>query len=345
MKISRFLKLSKKKLIVLSVITIALILGLNFLSQKKKPALQFVEVKKQDIKSTVSSSGTLTGKNVANLKFKSSGKLTYINVKAGDMVYEGQVIAGLDTQQLSIELQQAQNTLRDKQAIVDKALDDVKDHSKDETFTQRQIRTTAEVGRDNAVDSVKAAQRAFQDAVITSPIDGVVTQVIQVPGQTVSPQDLIVQVVDTSNIYFNTDVDESDISKISLNLPSDISLDAYPNQKFKGVVDQILPQTKTTSSGATVVTVRIILDKPKIVFVNGLSGQASIISATSLSTLTIPQESLRDNNSVVASENNKLVEKKVEAGISSDTDVEIKKGLREGEKVLLNPLAVGAKLN
>lgn len=326
----------KKKIILLVVLLILAVVGLRFFGAKKQPILQFDDVKKQDIKSIVSSSGSLTGKSVANLKFKSSGKLAYLNVKVGDQVSKYQVIAGLDTQDLSITLQQAYNTLRDKEAAKEKAEDDVKGHDKDESFTQKVTRTTAEVAKDNAYDSVKAAQKALDDAIIASPISGVVTQAIQTAGQTVSGTDLIAQVVDMSAIYFDTDVDEADISKISVGIPAEITLDAYPKEVFKGLVDQIVPQTKTTSSGATVVTVRIIMDNPKIVFVNGLSGQSSIIYQTSLNALTIPQEALKDDNSVVVSENNKLKDKKVEIGISSDTDVEIKSGLSEGEKVLLN---------
>lgn len=337
--IPHFLRLDKRRKIAAAIIIVAIILGVNYFTRPKAQVLQFAAVKKQDIKSIVSSSGILTGKSVAHLKFKSAGKLSFVNVVAGDRVKQYQVIAGLDTQDLAIELQQAQNTLRDKQAIVDKALDDVKDHSSDESFTQRVTRTTAQVARDNAYDSVKEAQRAFEDAIIVSPIAGVVTQAIQTPGQTVSGSDLIAQIVDMSSIYFDTDVDEADISKISVGTPAEVTLDAYPNSVFKGLVDQILPQIKTTSSGATVVTVRVILDNPELVFVNGLSGQSSIIYQTSLNTLTIPLEALRDDSSVVIQKNGQLETKKVDVGISSDTDVEIKTGLNEGEKVLLDPPA------
>ena len=345
MKIPYMLKPNKKKIIILFVLLILAIAGLKFFGLKKQPTLQFAEVKRQDIRSTVSSSGNLTGRSTANLKFKSSGKLSYINVKAGDIVTKGKVIAGLDTQELSIELQQAYNTLRDKQAAKDQAEDTVKGHDSDESFAQKVTRTTAEVAKDNAFDNVKVAQRAFQDAVLLNPIDGVVTQAIQTAGQTVSTTDLIAQIVDTSSIYFDTDIDEADISKIAVGTPTEVNLDAYPDKTFKGFVDQITPQTKTTSSGATVVTVRIIMDNPELVFVNGLSGQSQVIYQTSLNTLTIPQEGLRDDKTVVVSENNKLVEKKVETGISSDIDVEIKKGLAEGDKVLLNPPSPGTNLN
>lgn len=345
MKISPILKPSRKKIAVLIILVILGIIGFNLFGPKKQAPLQFTQVKKQDIKSTISSSGNLTGKNVADLKFKSSGKLAYINVSVGDTVYAGEVIAGLDTQDLAIALQQAQNTLRDKQAIVDKTLDDVKDHSADETFTQRQTRTTAQVARDNAYDSVKAAQRAFQDAVIISPTSGVVTKTPYIAGQVIG-SDPVSQIVDFSSaFYFDTEVDEADIGKVSLGQSADVSLDTYPDKILKGQVEEIIPQTKTTSSGATVVTVRINLGTPDIISVNGLSGQASIILADAKDVLTLPQEAVRDDNIVFVQTSQGLKSEKVETGIKSDTDVEIKKGLKEGDRVLLNPPATGSRVN
>lgn len=345
MKIPHLLKPSRKRIIILIVLIVLGLIGYNLFAPKEAAVLQFTTVKKQDIKSTIASSGNLTGKDSASLKFKSSGKLSYINVKTGDKVQKWDVIAGLDTQDLNITLQQAQNTLRDKQAIIDKTLDDVKDHSKDETFTQRQTRTTAEVARDNAYDNVKAAQRAFQDAVIVSPLNGTITQAAFIPGQSVSASDIIAQVVDTSEIFFDVEVDEADISKISLGQAAEVSLDAYENQVFTGIIDQITPQTKTTSSGATVIPVRIKMDSPKIIFVNGLSGQASIITALSKNALVIPQEALREDNMVFVEQDKETKPVKVIPGIQSDTDVEIKDGLSEGQRVLLNPPKTGSVVN
>lgn len=334
MVIPPFLKPTVKKAIISGVIILVAILLAFFFWPKKEAPQEFATVKKQDIKSVISSSGTLAGKNEVNLRFKNSGKLAYLNVKQGDQIEAWQEVAGLDTQQLAIDLQQAQNTLKDKQAIVDKTLDDVKDHDKDETFTQRQSRTTAQVARDNAYDEVKAAQRAFQDALISSPISGIVTQAPPIPGQIVSASDLIAQVVDFSQIFFDTDIDETDIGKISLGQKAEVTLDAYPDKIFDGTVEEIIPQTKTTSSGATVVTVRINLGNPAITLVKGLSGQASITLSEAKNVLTIPQESLREDDSVVIQTQKGLESKKVVTGIKSDTDVEIKVGLEENDKVL-----------
>lgn len=337
MKIAHILKLNKKRIIILAAIIIMVILSFNFFTRSNQPPLQFTEVKRADISEAVFSSGNLAGKEVTNLKFKSSGKLAYLNVKVGDIVYAYQTIAGLDSKLLEIDLQQARNTYRDKQAIAEKTEDDVKEHSKDETFKQKVDRTTAQVARDNAFDEVKAAQKALYDAVIFSPIAGVVTQAPFVSGTNVFATDLIAQVVDTSSIYFDTDVDEADIGKIAAGQKAKVTLDAYHDQEFEGVVDQIIPQTKTTSSGTTVVTVRIKLDHSPQNFINGLSGQSEIIISKAENALIIPIEALGEEDMVILQNENGQQKVKVTLGIQSDTDIEIKEGLQKGDKILLNP--------
>jgi len=336
--IKKIFSMPKKFLIPLILL---IVIGGFFLfrPQNKTPVLQYASVKKMDIKSTVSSSGTLTGKNVVDLKFRSAGKIAYLNIKVGDQVFKGQFIGGLDVQDLSIKLQQAQNTLRDKQAIAQKAEDDVKDHSSDESFAQKVTRTTAQATRDSAFDAVKEAERAFQEAVITSPIEGTVTQAPLIVGQTITSTDLVAQVVDFSSFTFNTDIDEADIGKVSMGQKADVVIDAFTDKTLTGTIFEIIPQTQTTSSGATVITVKIDLGKLDIIPINGLSGQSSIILAEVPSALTIPLEALRDDNSVVVSGNTGLIAEKVVPGIQSDTDVEIKSGLKEGDRVVLNPPA------
>src|SRR5690348_8025282 len=91
------------------VIIVVLLLGFFFLRPKPNPnPPQLYTVKRQDISQIVSASGTLTGENVADLRFPSGGKLAFLNVKTGDSVNQGQVLAGLDTVALSAALQKAQ---------------------------------------------------------------------------------------------------------------------------------------------------------------------------------------------------------------------------------------------
>ncbi|OGE32081.1 hypothetical protein A2631_03105 [Candidatus Daviesbacteria bacterium RIFCSPHIGHO2_01_FULL_44_29] len=318
---------------------IVLLVGGFFLfgRPKKQDPLTFASVQRQTIKSTISASGILTGKASANLKFKSGGKMSYLAVKVGDNVKAGQLIASLDTRDLSIALQQAENDYRSKQAAAQKVEDDVKDHSKDETFTQQQTRTAAQAARDSAFDEVKAARLAFQNATIFAPVDGLITQADFFPGQVVSASDIIVKVVDFSETIFEADVDESDIGNIKVGQKADITLNTYGEKVFQGEVGQIIPQTKTISSGATVVTVRITIKDSSIALIANLNGQANIITAQESSVLVIPQEALKNEDTALVKDGDSIRSVQIKVGIRSDTEVEVVSGLTENQTVVTNP--------
>lgn len=345
MKIVHLLKPSKIKITFLIILIILGFLGYFFFIKGKEKPLDFAQAKKQTIRSAISSSGILTGKESAKLHFKSAGKIASLKAKEGDNVKAYDFIASLDTKQIEIDLQQARNSLVAKEAAAKKAEDEVKDHDKDETFSQKVTRTAAQTARDNAYDDVKAAQESLNDAYLYSPISGVITQASFVAGQNVLSTDLIAEVVNIEEIYFDTEVDEADISKVSVGQQAEVTLDAYPDRKLQGSVEKIIPQTKKTSSGATVIVVRIKLEEKNLTFINELSGQSEIITKVSKNTLTIPLGALREDNSVVIEQNGQLKESKVETGVSSDEDVEILSGVNEGDKVLLNPPPPGSDLN
>ncbi|MBI2040395.1 efflux RND transporter periplasmic adaptor subunit [Candidatus Microgenomates bacterium] len=343
-----FKKWPKKFLVIGLFVTLAII-GFSFYSLRgiEKPA-EIASVKRGDLVVEVSAAGTLTGQKLIPLRFQTSGEITQVNVKEGDKVYKGQILANLDNREQLIALQQAQNTLRDKQATVDKVLDDI--HlfqygmggfanigTENETMTQRQLRTTAEVARDNAYDAVKLAQKVLEDTLILAPTAGIVTEVNFIPGQNVSIQDIIVTIVDTSKIYFNAEVDEADIGKISLGQKANITLDTYPGQVFEGAIDKIIPQTITNTTGATVVIVKIKLNNPPEKFVNDLSGQASIEITKAEDTLIISIEALQNDNSVFIQTSQGPEKRTVKVGIQTDTEVEIKQGISEENQVILNP--------
>ena len=341
----RLLKLLKfwhlpKKIWVPALLIIIAGAGYYFWPKPKAEPIQTVEVKLGEVKSIISSSGTLEGTDSADLRFKISGKLAYLDAKVGERVEKGDLIAGLDTQDLVINLQQARNTFTAKDAAAKRVEDDVKDNDGDENFTQREERTAAQKARDNAYDDIKAAQRAFQDAAIYSPLSGIVVKADPNPGQVVSAADTIIRIVDDSQYVFEAEVDESDLGRIKYGQTADVSLNSYPDQKFKASVSEITPTTQTTDSGATVVIVKLALGKPAINFVSGLNGQADIITDQVSNVPVIPLEALMDNDEVYIKKGEIYEKIKVVTGLKSDTEVEIKSGLTSDYQVVTNPEAV-----
>ena len=342
MRLLKFLKFwhLPKKIWITVFLLIVAGSGYYFWPKPKVEPIQTVEVKTGEVKSVISTSGTLEGTDSAELRFKISGKLAYLEVKAGQRIEKGDLIAGLDTQELSIALQQARNTFTAKDATAKRIEDDVKDNENDENFTQKETRVAAQTARDNAYDAVKAAQRAFQDAAIYSPISGIVVKADPNPGQVVSGADIIAQIVDDTEYVFEAEVDESDLGRVKLGQTADVVLNSYPDQTFRATVSQITPSTQTTDSGATVVIVKLALGKPAINFVSGLNGQADIITDQVSNVLVIPADALLENDELYIKKGESYEKVKIEVGLRSDAEVEVKSGLSLSDQVVTNPEAV-----
>lgn len=335
--ITKILRVPKKIWLILIVVLFAS--GFFYFRNNKSEPLKYEQAGKGVIRSTVSATGNLTGKDKVSVRFLSGGKLSFLGFKVGDKVKKGATLASLDTKDLSLAVQQAEADLRGKQASAEKILDDVKDHSADETFAQKELRTAAEVARDKAVSALDRARESLRSSSLSAPISGVITDSNYYTGQFVTSADSIYKIVDWSSIYFDAEIDESDTSKVFVGQKAIVSLNSYEDITFDGLVEQIYPQTISTSSGATVVKVRINLGNPQITFLDGLGGDVSIVIAQHDQALLINRDALSDDNKVLVSVNGKIEERVVNVGIDGDSQVEIMDGINEGETIVINPSA------
>ncbi len=143
-----------------------------------------------------------------------------------------------------------------------------------------------------------------------APFDGVITNVPVREGETVvpgiqnSPGSTLMTIADTSTITAEVKVDETDIVNVQLGQPAEVSIDAIPKQKFKGVVTEIgrnavlrstgVSTAQTTSSGQEAKDFKVVvaLQDPPANLLPGLSATARITTATRTTALAIPIQAL-----------------------------------------------------
>jgi len=164
--IYQIIKKNKWKIIILVVALSVLISRNLFASDSDELVTQ--KVVRQNLVSTISASGFIKGKNQATLHFQTPGKIAWVGVSQGDEVKKWQSLAKLDTVQLNANVQIAKSNLRAAEASLDRIYDNVKGHDSDESFSQKEVRTAAEVTKDNAYNSVLSAQNALSNATLTA---------------------------------------------------------------------------------------------------------------------------------------------------------------------------------
>jgi HlyD family secretion protein len=210
-----------------------------------------------------------------------------------------------------------------------------------------------------------------------APLDGIVTDLPVRVGETVVPgiqnsaASTIMTIADMSLITAEVHVDETDIVGVKLGQPAEVTIDALPNQTFKGRVIEIgntalvrstglaASQSTTSSQEAKDFKVVIALDIPQDLVRPGLSCTAKITTATRSHVLAIPIQALtirresqlhpakpgqqldppgdaskKELQGVFVVSNGKAVFHPVETGIAGATDIEILSGLKEGDQIV-----------
>lgn len=336
--ISRFVKKNKWPILGFIVVALLVFIGQNLIADNSKEPVT-KKVARQDLVVTISASGAVEGKNQASLHFQAPGKVAWVGVSQGDEVKKWQTLAGLDAVQLNANLQIAKSNLRAAEATLDRVYDNVKGHDDDESFAQKEIRTSAEVAKNNAYDAVLSAQNALENTNLVAPFSGTVVSISDnfTPGANVTLTDTIV-IADISEFKFTAQVDEVDFGKIKLGQKAKIYLDAFPDETFEGTVSYISKAGVRTATGGVAIPVEIQFDPKGHNMAVGLSGDVEFVLDQKENALAIPKNYLKqkDGASVVyVFEDGKKIEKKVGTGLTTLTEVEITEGLEEGQTIAL----------
>lgn len=180
-------------------------------------------------------------------------------------------------------------------------------------------------------------------AFIKAPISGIVTEVSTQEGETVAASlaaPTFVVVVDPTKLEVYAYVDESEIGKVKSNQKVTLTVDAYPDLVFKGKVRKINPKAvirENMVNYEAIVELDEPLEKLKLLRPE-MTAYVKIIVGERKGVLIVPSKAvkLEGGRNVVYVKGKKGVERRfVTVGISEEGRVEIRKGLKLGEKVLI----------
>lgn len=176
---------------------------------------------------------------------------------------------------------------------------------------------------------VKAERTQLGDFAIRAKMDGKVYSIQKEVGELISPQEKFAEIGSAERFVIEMDIDEVDITKISLGDTVSLFLEAYPNEVYLAKTSKISPKKDEITQTFRVESQFI---QPPTVLYNGLSGEANIIVATRKAVPIIPSEYLMPNNQVLT-EDGPL---DIKTGIKNMEFVEILAGI-DTSFVLLKP--------
>ncbi len=233
---------------------------------------------------------------------KTEVERTKLNIDRATELYNAKLIAKQDYDQKKAEYDTAVSALSEAEARVAQAKSQESQARQQLDSAQKRIaQLRANLTRTNDV---------LEKYFVTSPINGMVTNLPVRVGETVVPgiqnsaSSLIMTVADMSVITAEVKVDETDIVNVKLDQVADVTIDAIPNKTFKGHVTEIgntailrstglaASQSAVSNQEAKDFKVVIAIDNPPDDIRPGLSCTGKIVTATRQHVLTIPIQAL-----------------------------------------------------
>ncbi|MDP4193545.1 MAG: efflux RND transporter periplasmic adaptor subunit [Bacteroidota bacterium] len=263
-----------KRKIIIAIPILVLLTGFAwyFLSKKASAngtnSYSFAEITRGNLETIISSSGTLEAVSTIDVGTQVSGTISKIFADFNDNVKKGQLLALLDTTNLAASVRDQNANLRRAKAVYaeaqakyerDKLLNKKGFLSDVDFISSKTNLETAKSSLESAQSELKKAKTNLSYALIRSPIDGKIINRNIENGQTVaasfSTPTLFTIAANLSSMRILADVDESDIGQIHKGQKVRFTVQAYPDKKFYGTVDQIRLSPKSVQNVVNYVVV------------------------------------------------------------------------------------------
>ena len=225
--------------------------------------------------SVLTVSGYIVNRERIEISPRFLGVVKWIGVKKGDAVTNGQLVAQLDDAEYRARMLQAEGQLNSAKADVER---DRLNYARITNLISSAVESKQ--SEDNARLALEADRAALQAAqgnydlaktyvdwcVIRSPINGVVLAKLANPDELVMPQSFgggrgpstaLLAVADLNDLQVEIDVNEADLSKITLNQKCRVSPEAYPDKTYAGYVAEIAPEADR-AKGTLQIKVQIV---------------------------------------------------------------------------------------
>ncbi len=271
-------EINKKKVAIYTVVGLSvfccykLFFGRNKTLTLKPELFEFAKISKQDIRSSVSATGTINPVNVVSVGAQVSGIIDKIYVDYNDNVKVGQLLAQVDKSLLIEDINSSEAKMAQSKAKYDLAK-----LEKERTESLYNEGYIAKFEFDQAVTDLASAEadyvaakannerskRNIEYAEIKSPVSGVVISKAVEEGQTIassfSAPTLFTIAEDLTKMQIEASISEADIGNIKKGQNVDFTVDAFPTETFHGVVDQVR-LNPTTEQNVVIYNVIIKID-------------------------------------------------------------------------------------
>lgn len=292
----------------------------------------------------LSATGYLVADRQSKITPKISGKVVQLNFDVGDKVTKGQVLAVLESTTMEAQFAEADAALGQAQLEYNRQLALWK-----QGVTSRALLDNAEAQLKAARARVDQIRINMTDMTVRAPFDGTIATKNTEVGEVISsvtlgqvsgtlPAGAICTIVDLSTLEVVADVNEGSIGQLHEGQPAEVTVDAFPNRKWRGLLRQIIP---TADRAKAIVQVKVKIINPDARLLPEMSATASFLQTERSESelrepprIWLPSSALSDGRVAVVAANKRIAFQRVTTGAVRDVRVEITSGLRAGDRVV-----------
>lgn len=347
----------KLKLVVLTILAVSLFTGCTSIFKKDKQEEKAkedyipVEVEKVflgEIYDEISFGGRFSSLKDGVVLPSIPGVVKDIAVKPGDKVSKGDLLFTLENEEIESQANKTKDVLSDLKAEQSNLEKMSTENSSmelppgvDSIEAQKEMEANKEE-MDMKVGELEKANKESEDALdklnVVSPVDGVVSFINIKEGGFATNNDFSMIVSDLDNTYIGVDITDKSLNKIQTGDKVFIDIPSLSKEDIKGVIDSISlsPDPKTG-----LYPVKVVLNDEEeegLEIRPGMVGKVKMRIDRKEGVLVLDSDTVVDKDGekiVYLIKDGKAVERKVKIGLDTGEKVEIVKGLKKGEKVIV----------
>ncbi|MGE3275806.1 MAG: efflux RND transporter periplasmic adaptor subunit [Vicinamibacterales bacterium] len=322
--------------------------------------VQYGTVGRGTVSSELTVVGNLIGAQTVDVAPKTGGRLQSVNVKLGDAVGRGQLIAKLEDREIVEQVKQAEASYQVAQATIRQREADLKyaetnlDRSRnlyERQLLPKQSLDDADARYTAAVAQLDLARAQFAQAEarleelrinlanteVRSPVNGFVGKRNVDAGAWVSQNAPVASVVEISSLRLVANVVEKDLRYVQAGDPAVVAVDAYPGEEFKGRIARVAPVLDPATRTAEM---EIEIPNSDNRLKPGMYARVELQVEEHTNTLVVPKSAVVDYDGqrglFKASEEQRAVFVPVKIGIEEPDKAEILDGVAEGDRIVVD---------
>jgi len=331
--------------------------------QRSRQAVEMVTVVEAAVgalEQTITATGSVEARRKVLVTAEPGARIAALYFNEQDIVPYGRVLAKVDDielitqrRQLEAALNLAKTNLAEAEAMLERTRSlyekgYVARQEVDASQLQVDLYRTQVVDKQAAIQLLKAK---IDQTLIRAPVSGAITRKLVEVGGVISDgtrgpaanaggqlqPKIIAEIAHLDVLEFHADVDQTDIGSLNRRQRVVVALDAFPDIRFQGSVDEITLSNIEEVSGRVRYKVRVTLEKSDVPRRLGMTGTADFILAHKENILTLPSSVIVERDGevfVFVVDDGKARQRPLRIGLRNEELVEVVAGLQTGEQVI-----------